>query len=163
MKLQTEPHSEPIALAIADDDALAREGLKSLLQMNPRFRIVGEAADRRGLLLVVRNRQPDIAVIDADLLVTEGMQTITHLREEARHTKMVLMGISTSPETIIQSLQLGVSGYVQKSTSLEVFEDACLQVASGIQPVLPDMATDLLWYVLEHKPKRPLRDESRLT
>lgn len=164
MKGQTDPRGETITIAIADDDALAREGLKSMLQLNPRFRIVGETSDREGLFATARSRRPHLVIIDAGLVISFGLQLIVDLKEQAPQTKLVLMGITTSPDTIIRSLQAGAAGYIPKSASIEVFEDACLQVASGVSPVLPEMASDLLRYVLQQRPgSRDLREDSDLT
>lgn len=166
MRHRTQPQGEAITItiAIADDDALAREGLKSLLQADERFEIVGEGANEAELLQLVRTIRPDIVMIDADLLTNYGMGLVDDIRDLAPRTKLLLMGIHTDPEAIIRSLQAGVAGYIQKSTSIEVLAEACIQVAQGVQPVLPQMATDLLWYMLENQPgPREVREETPLT
>lgn len=135
-----------------------------MLQLNPRFRIVGETSDREGLFATARSRRPHLVIIDTGLVISFGLQLIVDLKEQAPQTKLVLMGITTSPDTIIRSLQAGAAGYIPKSASIEVFEDACLQVASGVSPVLPEMASDLLRYVLQQRPgSRDLREDSDLT
>ncbi len=164
MRHRTQPRGEAVTITIADDDALAREGLKSLLHADERFAIVGEGADRVELLQLVRTTRPDIVMVDADLLAAAGLGLIRDVQEISPDTKLLLMGIRADPEAIIESLQAGVSGYIEKSSSLDVLADACLQVAEGVQPVLPQMATDLLWYMLEHQGEaRRGRQQTSLT
>lgn len=152
MRAYDDRRCEEITILIADDDALARGGLKSVLQTYGAFSVVAETDNRESLLALVGELLPNIVIMDAGLLPTFGMQIMADLSDASPETKVILIGISASPETIIRSLQAGVKGYIPKSATVEQFKEACLQVAQGMSPVLPNMAGDLLRYVLENRP-----------
>lgn len=153
MKAYQDQRCQEITVIIADDDALAREGLKSVLQLDSVFNVIAETDSRDVLVLLVEARMPDIVVIDAGLLSAFGLQTLDDLAKASPQTKIVLIGIHASPELIIRSLQIGARGYIPKSASVDRFWEALRQVAEGMSPVLPEMASDLLWYVLAQRPK----------
>lgn len=153
-----------ITIAIADEDALAREGLKSLLHANGQFRIVGEAYDKEPLFAVVRQRRPQIFILELRLLNVLGMSFLEDLIAESLGTHVILMGTVADPETIIRALQIGVAGYIPKDATPEQFSETCQRVAQGESPVLLDMAGDLLLYVLQQGTNsRNATDDQALT
>lgn len=153
-----------ITIVIADEDALAREGLKSMLHLNEQFYVVAEAYEKEPLKAVVLQRRPNIVILESTLLTVLGFHVIAGLMEASPETKVILMGTATSPEVIIRALQLGVAGYIPKSASARQFEEACLQVARGESPILPDLAGDLLLYVLQQRTgSRHMSEDQMLT
>lgn len=142
--------NDKVTILIADEDTLAREGLKNMLQAKC-FEIVSEASDRAALDVAVRKHQPHVVIIESSLFFSLGVELVGELKVASPETKVVLIGTSTNPEAIIRGLQAGVAGYIPKSTAVEQFQEACLQVAWGKEPVLPDMASDLLLYVLQQR------------
>ena len=152
--------NDKVTIIIADEDTLAREGLKNMLQAGC-FSIVSEAHERNALIVAVSEHRPHIVILESSLFVTLGAELVEEIKTASPETKVVLIGTSTTPETIIRGLQAGVAGYIPKSSTVKAFQEACLQVAWGKEPVLPDMASDLLLYVLQRQTEPGSGDEER--
>lgn len=152
--------NDKVTIIIADEDTLAREGLKNMLQARC-FTIVAEAHEQNALITSVDKHRPNIVVLESSLFIKLGEEIVSEIKAASPATKVVLIGTSTTPETIIRGLQAGVVGYIPKSSSVQAFQEACLQVAWGKEPVLPDMASDLLLYVLHRQSEHGAGDDER--
>lgn len=154
--------NDKVTIIIADEDTLAREGLKNMLQARC-FAIVSEACERATLTLAVAKHRPHIVILEATLLNSIGFELVDELRTASPESKVVMIGTATTPETIIRGLQAGAAGYIPKSATVEEFQEACLQVAWGKEPVLANVASDLLLYVLQQRDPGIGEDERSLT
>lgn len=152
--------SDKVTMIIADEDTLAREGLKNMLQARC-FAIVAEAHEQQALIVSVRKHRPNIVILESSLFLKLGEDIVGKIKAVSPATKVVLIGTSATPETIIRGLQAGAAGYIPKSSPVQAFQEACLQVAWGKEPVLPDVASDLLLYVLQRYTEHGAGDDER--
>jgi len=103
-----------ITLAIADDHALFREGLVSLLEEEKEIQIIGQAANGIEVLELVQNARPDLLLLDIEMPGMDGFDTMRALKEQKISIKILVLTMHKSPQFIKNILKAGASGYLQK-------------------------------------------------
>jgi DNA-binding NarL/FixJ family response regulator len=135
-------------VAIADDDVLLREGLASLLE-GAGFDVVGQVGTASGLIALVREHRPDLAVIDIRMPpthTTEGLDAARLIREESPETAILLLSAHVEVEHAMDLLGSGErSGYLLKSrvTNFEEFVEALERIVKGGSVIDPSMVQEL--------------------
>jgi DNA-binding NarL/FixJ family response regulator len=107
--------SNPIRLLLADDHAVMRSGLANMLNVNPAFRVVGEADDGAKALELFRRLKPDVVLLDVTMPGLDGIETLRQLRAEHPGARVLMLSSSETEEDIVQSFHAGASGYVTKT------------------------------------------------
>jgi DNA-binding NarL/FixJ family response regulator len=128
---------------IADDHALFRDGIASLLRARG-YEVIGEAAD--GLEAVEKARQlaPDLILMDIRMPKCGGLEATRLVKAELPDIKVVILTVSDSEEDLFEAIKSGAQGYLLKNLKSEVFFDFIASVAEGDSPVSPKMATKML-------------------
>jgi DNA-binding NarL/FixJ family response regulator len=136
-------------VVVADDDALLREGVASLLR-TAGYDVVGQAGDAAALLDVVRAERPDLAVVDIRMPPTqtwEGLDAARQIRAEFPQTGVLLLSAHVEVETAIDLLESGERiGYLLKSRVSAVADvvDALERIAHGGSVVDPALVRELV-------------------
>jgi DNA-binding NarL/FixJ family response regulator len=136
-------------VVVADDDVLLREGLASLLERS-RFEVVGQAADGRELLALVRARRPHLVITDIRMPpthTTEGLEAAKVIRQEFPEIGVVVLSAFIEVEHAMELLASGDgSGYLLKSrvTDVEEFVESLERVARGGSVVDPVLVHELV-------------------
>lgn len=104
-------------LLLADDQIKVRSALRLLLEQEPDFQVVGEAADATGLLLAVTEKEPDVVLLDWELPGLPAAQLVRLLQYERPFLKIIAM--SSRPEVERLALDTGVQIFLSKSESPE--------------------------------------------
>jgi DNA-binding NarL/FixJ family response regulator len=139
----------PIRLVLADDDVLLREGLASLLDRSG-FEVVGQAGDATELLALVRDLEPDFAVIDIRMppnYLTEGLEAARAIRNEFPQVAILVLSAHVEVEEALDLLARGDRvGYLLKSrvTDVAEFIEAVERVAKGGSVVDPGLVRELV-------------------
>ncbi len=134
---------------VADDDVLVRAGVVSLLEAAG-YDVVGQVADGAALMDLVRERAPDVAVIDIRMPPTqtwEGIDVARTIRSEFPHLGILLLSAHVELETALDLLEEGKGfGYLLKSRILEDSDlaDALDRVALGGSVIDPGLVQELL-------------------
>ncbi len=118
-------------IVLADDHPIVREGLRSLLEKEPGFEVVGEARDGLEVAELVDETQADVLVLD---LVMPGLGGVDVAREVARRspkTRIVVLSMHASEAFVVRALKNGASAYVLKDSSLMELVRAVRQVEAG--------------------------------
>jgi DNA-binding NarL/FixJ family response regulator len=97
---------------IADDQANVRSALALLLEQEPQFEIVGEAADALGLLQAVHKHTPDLLLLDWELPGLETGHLLHLLRCQQPH--LLIVALSSRPEAQALALKAGVNAFISK-------------------------------------------------
>jgi DNA-binding NarL/FixJ family response regulator len=127
---------DKIRVAIADDDVLVREGIASLLGRSP-FEVVGLAGDAGQLLAVVRDRLPDLVVLDIRMPpthTTEGLEAAQTIRAEFPQIAILVLSAHVEVHRAIDLLTEGDRiGYLLKSrvTEVDAFLETVERIAGG--------------------------------
>ena len=136
---------EPIRVALVDDHAVVRRGLRTFFESYPDFAIVGEASSGEEALGAVESWLPDVVVMD--LLMPGGMDGIEatrRLREVSPHTQVVALTSATEDARVVAALRAGAIGYVRKDAQPEVLLDAVRAAARGRSLLDPAVAGAVL-------------------
>jgi len=116
-------------VAIVEDHALTREGMKTALERA--FDVAGEAADgTSGYELIVRER-PDVAVVDLGLPDIDGITLTKRIREDAPQTHVVIVTMIDVEEEVLAALAAGADAYCLKSSPLSTLIDAVRIASEG--------------------------------
>jgi DNA-binding NarL/FixJ family response regulator len=137
----------PVRIVIADDHAVVRQGTRQLLEVDPQIQVVGEAADGPGALEVIRQTQPDVAVLDVRLPGMSGIEVTRALAAERPATRILILSAYDDEDYVAAAVQAGALGYVLKTATERELADAVAAVAAGRPVVTPVIAQKLarLW------------------
>jgi serine/threonine-protein kinase PknK len=136
-------------VVLADDDVLLREGLASLLERSG-LDVIGQAGDAPGLIELVREQRPDLAVVDIRMPpkhTTEGLDAARVIQQEFPETAVVVLSAHVEVEHAMDLLASGQrSGYLLKSrvTDVEEFVDTLKRVERGGSAVDPALVQELV-------------------
>ncbi|HKH17314.1 MAG TPA: response regulator transcription factor [Solirubrobacteraceae bacterium] len=146
---QTEPR-EPLRVVVADDDALLREGIASLLQ-DAGHLVVGRAADADALLLKVRSYEPDVAIVDVRMppgRADDGLLAAAEIRRSHPSVSVLVLSQHLEPAYLLELVGGDASGvgYLLKDRVRDVaeFVDAVERVAAGGTAFDPGVVSSLV-------------------
>ena len=103
-----------LRLIMADDHAVARRGLRVLLEEQPDLRVVGEAGDGVQALELARAEQPDVAVLDVRMPNLDGVRACKAIKQEVPETQVLILSAYEDDHYIFGLLEAGATGYVLK-------------------------------------------------
>ena len=129
-KLANEPVSEPIRIVLADDHAIWRSGVRSMLD-DTEFEVVGEASSGKEALEVVREAKPQIILLDIRMASGDGLDTLQSLKKEHPRLMVVMLTTYDNPTYMARAVAGGAAGYLLKGIEYEPLLEALRAVASG--------------------------------
>jgi DNA-binding NarL/FixJ family response regulator len=138
-----------LRVVLADDDVLLREGLASILERSG-VDVVGQAGDTTELLTLVRDKVPDMAVVDIRMPpshTVEGLEAAAVIREEFPETAILVLSAHVEVEHAMTLLTTGRGiGYLLKSrvVDVEAFVDTLGRIARGASVVDPELVMELV-------------------
>lgn len=144
---------ERTRIVLADDHAIFRAGLRSLLDAQPDMRVIGEAGDGSQAIRLARELKPDIVLLDLSMPGMDGLTALKRMNEEHLPCKALILTMHAENEYLFQVLESGGYGYVLKqAVDTDLFE-AIRTVARGEVFLYPSATTLLLSrYLDERKP-----------
>ncbi len=145
-----------INLVVVDDHALFRRGLISLLSEMPDLQVVGEASNGHEALQIVEKTKPDIILLDINMPVMNGIETLNEVRKFNPAPKVLMLTISQNDEDLIGAIVAGANGYLLKNTEPETLRNTILQVAAGNSVLAPEVTARVF-----HAVRRSQSDRSR--
>ncbi len=105
---------EPIRILIAEDHALVRKGMKSLIISQPDFEVVAEAENGLEALQLNREYNPDLILLDLSMPKMNGLATMRQLKKESSRVKILVITMHASQDYLIPTLKEGADGYLLK-------------------------------------------------
>jgi len=128
-----------IRCVIADDHALLRQGVRRLLEDDPSFDVVGEAANAGDALKLVLEYRPDLILLDIGMPGTSSFEVGRMIVERCRTTRVVYVTMHEDEEYILQAMRSGASGYILKDTPAPRFRQALKEVHRGERALSPEI------------------------
>lgn len=120
-----------IRVLVVDDQALMREGLKTLLDFDERVEVVGEAADGREALRRIRDARPDVALVDVRMPRMDGVELTGRLSSDYPEIAVIILTTFDDDEYIFGGLRAGARGYLLKDTPTEELVSAIERANRG--------------------------------
>jgi two-component system response regulator DevR len=111
------PAAAPIRILVVDDHTIVRQGLRSILELEPDFTVVGEAADAAAAIADTAQLRPDVVLLDlklSDSAPAEGLDVCATLRDQQPAVRIVVLTTFLDQKLLVGALQRGASGYVLK-------------------------------------------------
>ncbi len=120
-----------ITVFLADDHTIVRDGLRYLLEAQENIRVVGEAADGREAVRKVKTLQPDIVIMDIFMAELNGIEAAAQICRERPSTRVIMLSMQSSSESILRALKAGASGYLLKESAGRELVNAIHDVHAG--------------------------------
>jgi DNA-binding NarL/FixJ family response regulator len=122
---------KPIRVVVAEDHALVRAGICSLLEKLPGVEVVGEAADGREALELLKTQAPHVALLDISMPGMNGLEAAARAARRFPATRVILLSMHANEEYVHRALKAGVAGYLLKDSGTAELELAVRAVARG--------------------------------
>lgn len=120
-----------IRVYIADDHAVVRDGLRALLEANPRIKVVGDAPNGKQAVVEVRSLHPDVAILDISMPELDGITAAQQILETSPEVRVIILSMLGTAEHVYRALQAGVRGYLLKESAGREVVEAVLAVQAG--------------------------------
>ncbi|MFT4630934.1 MAG: DNA-binding NarL/FixJ family response regulator [Dinoroseobacter sp.] len=133
-----------ISIALIDDQALVREGIRSLLELSDLVGVVAQGTDGDEAVSIAKQYQPDVFLMDIRMPRMNGIQAISALSKSDISTPVIILTTFDDHELVLQGLQAGAKGYLLKDVSLESLIQAIEFVHRGETIVQPAITENLL-------------------
>jgi DNA-binding NarL/FixJ family response regulator len=121
----------PHRVLVADDHALFRHGVASLLAAEIGFEVVGEAGDGRQALEMARELVPDVILMDISMPVMDGLEATRRIKAEMPWVKVVFLTVSAGGRILSEAARCGASGCLSKKIDPQVLFDTLRDVVHG--------------------------------
>lgn len=142
-------------IILADDHSLVRDGIRSLLEEESDFEVIGEASNGREAVTMVENKKPDLLIIDIRMPGMNGIEAVEELNRLHNPVKSIILSMHDSEEYILKSLSAGASGYLLKDTGKSEFIKAINTVVQGGKYFSGDISNVLVDNLLGQKQSLP--------
>ncbi|MGS0686278.1 response regulator [Nakamurella sp. GG22] len=137
------PPGSQVTAVVVDDHSFFRDGLSRGLRASGLITVVGEAADGRGALELIAAEQPDVAVVDYQMPVLDGLAVVHAVVRDNHRTRVLLLSAVTDSAVVFRALEEGAAGYLGKDARRSEIVDAVLSVAAGKTVVPAELAAGL--------------------
>ncbi len=121
----------PLRIALVEDHALVRAGLRTLLEQTPELTVVAECDNGREAVDVVVRANPDLVLLDVTLPGINGLEVAERLARQAPHTKIIMVSMHADPLLARRAFRAGATGYVVKGVEFGELEQAIVAVSAG--------------------------------
>jgi two-component system NarL family response regulator len=133
-----------IQIVVADDHPIVREGVVASLKRQRHLKVVGEANDGVEVLEFIKQKRPDIALLDLRMPRMDGLEVLRALNELKLQTRAIVMTVFENEEDIQRSMKAGARAYLPKDCPQEILVDAIRRVHGGEVYLPPQVAQKLV-------------------
>ncbi len=152
-----------IRVVLADDQALVRAGFHALLDRTQDIEVVGEAADGAAAIASVRDRRPDVVLMDVRMPVLDGIEATRRIIADPSlpDVKVLVLTTFEVDEYVFEALRAGASGFLLKDVEPDDLRQAVRLVAGGQALLSPSVTRRVIAEFSRRPPRTPL-DQGRL-
>ena len=132
--------AKPITILLAEDHAVVRQGLSSLLKADGQFVMVGEARTGREAVELAKTLRPNVILMDIAMPELNGLEATRQILAANPAAKIIILSAHSDEEYIERTVAVGVAGFLEKQTSAEILTKAIREVAKGLTFFSPSIA-----------------------
>lgn len=129
-----------IRVLIADDHELFRDGLRRVLEADPRLEVVAEAGTAAELLDATRAKRPDVVLLDISMPGRGGLEALKDVKNLRKETKVLVLSSHPEDRYAVRSIKAGADRYLTKSTPSAELIEAIMRVFNGRKYITPSLA-----------------------
>lgn len=133
-----------IRILIVDDQALFREGLRTLLSVQPDFEVVGEAANGEEALRMAVQHQPGVVLMDLRMPVMDGVTATQRMRDALPNCRVIVLTTFDDEDLVFDGLRAGAVGYLLKDVSSDKLFEAIRAADRGEYFLLPSITSKVM-------------------
>jgi DNA-binding NarL/FixJ family response regulator len=155
-----------IRVVLADDHALVRAGIRALLEKLPGIEVVGEAANGRQALELIKTSAPNLILLDISMAELGGLEALPRIVKDFPAAKVLILSGHANEEYVLRALRCGAAGYMLKEAAAEELDLAIKAVAQGKTYLSPSVSRTVVETYLqraagEQGPIEPLTARQR--
>jgi NarL family two-component system response regulator LiaR len=136
--------SDLIRVLIADDHAVVREGLRTLIETEPEMEVIGEAKDGQEAIKLAEALKPDVILLDMVMPNKDGLAAIAGIRKKSLAARILILTSFADDDKVFPAIKAGALGYLLKNASPERLLQAIRDVNKGEPSMSPDIAKKLM-------------------
>ena len=155
MTLKIFTATEPARLLLVDDHPMLRCGLANLLSLEKDVQVVAEASHGLEALEVLNDQDIDLVILDHNMPVLNGIETLKKIRELGINTKVLLFTVSDNSKDVQDALQLSADGYLLKDMEPEQIITDIRKILRGELVISPSLAP-----ILAQAMRKPVQNNS---
>lgn len=133
-----------LTIVLVDDQSLFREGLKTLLSVQPDFKVVGEAANGEEAIRIATLQRPDVILMDLRMPIMDGVTATHRLHEILPKSRVIVLTTFDDDELVFDGLRAGAVGYLLKDVSSEKLFEAIRAAARGEYFLQPSITAKVM-------------------
>ena len=133
-----------ISVLLADDQALVRDGFRSLIDREPDLQVVAEAADGVEAIELARRHRPDVVLMDVRMPRVDGLAATRQVLAAPVPPRVLVLTTFDRNEWVFEALRAGASGFLLKDVRARQLTDAIRVVAAGESLLAPAITTRLI-------------------
>lgn len=122
---------DPIRVLVADDHAIVREGIRSVLDAASGFDVVGEAGTGTEALALIERLSPEVVILDVSMPDRSGLEVARELRAAGHPARILILSVHDNTEYVMQAVQVGAHGYLLKDSPPGMLRDAVRATHAG--------------------------------
>ncbi|WP_300383314.1 response regulator transcription factor [Clostridium sp.] len=146
-----------IKVIVVDDHDLIREGLNRIISFEEDLEILGEGKNGEEALELVKNKNPEVVVLDINMPIRNGLESLKEIKEKYKDVKVVILTVENDKKTILEAIDIGADGYILKESAGSEIVNAIRNVHSGekyidktlISTIFYNVKKDLKYYTKE--------------
>ena len=120
-----------IKVMIVDDHAIVREGIAEVLEQSGEYEVVGQAGDGEEAVVKAQELKPDVVIMDIVMPFKDGIEACREISAALPATRVMMLTASNRDSAIVQAVNAGATGYLQKFSGKEMLLSTVREVAGG--------------------------------
>jgi len=136
--------TQPVRVLIADDHKHARLGMRTILEADPVFSVIGEAEDGREAVRLTEELLPDLILMDINMKGKDGLEATKEIKARFPYVKIVVVTVSDDAAHLFEALKKGAQGYLLKNLNPGAWREYLRAVALDEAPLSRELAQRIL-------------------
>ena len=147
--------SDKITIIVADDHPFFREGLIKVLEFDKLFTVLEEAKNGEELISKVKHLKPDLAIVDVTMPIKNGIEATREIKDMGLATEVIALSMHNDEKLILQMLQAGAMGFLEKNISKEELYRAIDTVIEDRRVYFPESTSRRMFKLLQDFALKP--------